>query len=334
MTLEIRPFTPDDYPALAEIHNATVPDHPASPEEIRFHEEHRDPRTRYARWLGWVGSVAVGTGHYGQAPWMFHPRRFYIEVGVRPEHRARGYGSALYDHVLAALAPLNPLSIRVDVRENDARALRFAEERGFKEDMRFWESWLDPTTFAGKQFADAVDKVLAQGIEITTVADLASDPDFERKLHELEMAINYDVPSPEPFTPISFEHYQERVLHHPNFLKEGWFIALDQGRYVGMSTLWPSDQSADLEIGLTGVLGDYRRRGIALALKLKATDYARQRGAPRIKTVNESNNQRMIALNERLGFVRQPAWITMVNLTGDEEESRIQNPESSRGTGH
>lgn len=61
---------------------------------------------------------------------------------------------------------------------------------------------------------------------------------------------------------------------------------------------------------LTAVKRAYRRQGIALALKLRAIVYAQEHGKPYIKTWNDSPNEGMIALNERLGFVRQIGWLT------------------------
>jgi RimJ/RimL family protein N-acetyltransferase len=92
-------------------------------------------------------------------------------------------------------------------------------------------------------------------------------------------------------------------------MAEGYFLALDNGQYVGLSTLWASQGVPDLYTGLTGTLRSHRRRGIALALKLSAIDYARSIGTPRIRTWNATGNEGMLAINEALGFVKQPAWI-------------------------
>lgn len=54
----------------------------------------------------------------------------------------------------------------------------------------------------------------------------------------------------------------------------------------------------------------YRRRGIA---------YARAQGCPTIKTWNESNNHAMLAINEALGFVKQPAWIEFGKTLRDDD---------------
>ncbi|MBC8102619.1 MAG: hypothetical protein H7Z41_08535 [Cytophagales bacterium] len=65
------------------------------------------------------------------------------------------------------------------------------------------------------------------------------------------------------------------------------------------------------------MLRSHRRRGIALALKLHAIDYAQSVSVPEIRTGNASTNRPMLAINEVLGFVQQPAWIWLVKKTGE-----------------
>jgi hypothetical protein len=88
-----------------------------------------------------------------------------------------------------------------------------------------------------------------------------------------------------------------------------------------MSQLWHSQASDDLYNGLTGVLRSHRRRGIALVLKLRGIAYAQSLGRPTIKTWNEANNRAMLAINEALGFVKQPAWIDFVKVLRPEDET-------------
>ena len=60
---------------------------------------------------------------------------------------------------------------------------------------------------------------------------------------------------------------------------------------------------------LTGVHRDYRGKGLALAVKLKAIDYAKQKGAKFIRTHNDSNNMPMLNVNQKLGYEKMPGLI-------------------------
>ncbi|MGQ9699523.1 MAG: GNAT family N-acetyltransferase [Candidatus Bipolaricaulaceae bacterium] len=64
-----------------------------------------------------------------------------------------------------------------------------------------------------------------------------------------------------------------------------------------------------LSHGLTGVRREHGGKGVAMALKLQVIRYAREKGYTRIKTWNATTNLPIVVLNEKLGFVRQPAWI-------------------------
>jgi mycothiol synthase len=63
-----------------------------------------------------------------------------------------------------------------------------------------------------------------------------------------------------------------------------------------------------LRTGLTAVRRAYRRRGIALALKVRSLEFGKANGYSSVQTENESNNRGMLAINDELGFVKNPAW--------------------------
>jgi mycothiol synthase len=321
----LRPFTPDDYPALVAINNAVYADYPNTAEEIRYNDEHRDPKCHFARFVAEHDAAVVGFGSCGHYTGMFHPRKFWLSVEVHPGWQGQGIGSALYDHVLGSLDPFVPLSVSGQIRSDWAYSVRFLAARGFTERMRSWESRLDVAAFDDSPYAGVQERLEADGIVIKTFAELAADPERNRKLYELDRELSADVPSPEPYTPVSYEFFVSRVVEDPDLLPEGYFVALDAatGEYAGMSQLWHSQGSADLYNGLTAVKRSYRRRGIALALKLRGIAFARAQGRPTIKTWNESNNRAMLAINEALGFVKQPAWIDLVNVLRKDDEAAI-----------
>jgi GNAT superfamily N-acetyltransferase len=175
--------------------------------------------------------------------------------------------------------------------------------------MRGWESRLEVAAFDPSRFQAQQEQFAEGQIQIRTLAELANDSDRDRKLYELETELDQDVPTTDTLTPRPFEEWQKRSFENPWLLPDAWFIALDGDQYVGYSCLYRSQSGPRLETGLTGVLRPSRRRGIALALKLRALEYARAVGSPEIRTWNATTNQGMLAINGALGFVRQPAWI-------------------------
>ena len=146
---------------------------------------------------------------------------------------------------------------------------------------------------------------MASGIRLTTIAELQADPAWLEKFYEMMTDIDRDVPSPEPYSPPTFEHFRSSLSENPNFLPEGNFIALDGETWAAMSALWRSEAADHLWVGLTGVRRDYRRRGIALALKLRSIAFARGRGAPTLRTYNEFEQPRN-ALDQRAVRVPPP----------------------------
>jgi mycothiol synthase len=314
MSLVIREFTPEDYPALVAINNAVEPEYPESEEEWRAGDAHRDPKCLWKRWVVEREGAPVAFGGYHQWSGMYHPRKFHMGISVHPEHQGRGVGTALYETILTALEPLDPLCLRTGAREDRQTALRFLANRGFEEEFRAWESRLDLGAFDPSPYDGHVEQVKAGGIEIRTMKELASDPERDRKLYEMIHEVEEDIPSPDQITKPDFDHWLERLRNSPNLLEDAWFIAVDSsnGRYAGISQLWASKASNVLYTGLTGIRREYRRKGIAMALKLCALEYARRQGCPEVRTWNAQVNAKMLAINVRLGFVKQPAWIDYV----------------------
>ncbi|NTU82858.1 MAG: GNAT family N-acetyltransferase [Chloroflexales bacterium] len=315
MELTIRPFRGDDadYEALVAIRTVIWPEYPFSIAEHRRWDAKREARLAFQRIVAEADGQPVGMAQYENVPWMYHPQKFFGNLFVHPEYRRGGIGTRLYNYLLADMAPREPLALRHIIRADYPEGLRFLGQRGFVEELRAWESRLDLASFDPTPFAGADERVAAQGITITTASDLlARDPDFWPRLYACDCDASRDVPMPEPYTAPPFEEWVKYFENNPSFLPEAYFVAVDGDRYVGTSALWRHEHFVDLDTGFTGVIREYRRRGIALAMKLRAIAYARGVGAPRIRTDNESTNRPMLSINEALGFVKQPPWITLV----------------------
>lgn len=312
--VHIREFagTPDQYAAVAAVSTAVFPEYPMSPDALRYEEDHFD-RTRYVlrRYVAEVAGRIVGHGVYHHMPYRFHPGRFWMWVEVHPAHQRQGIGALLYDRILADLLGLGAVVINTSARETMPGSIVFLDKRGFREVMRSWESHLDVQSFDFAPFQEYTKRMDREGITITTLAEEKErDPKWLEKAYDLHTTVMADVPAHTPYTPPPMDEFVRNLIEHPNTLLDGYFVAKDGDRYIGESFLSRNKEEPDhLYQGLTGVRREYRGRGVAMALKLKTIKYARDHGYTMIKTWNATTNERMLAINARLGFVRQPAWI-------------------------
>lgn len=123
---------------------------------------------------------------------------------------------------------------------------------------------------------------------------------------------------PDQYTPISFNDFVRNLTNH-SILSDAYFIAKHNERYIGLSYLKRKKANPEqMEQQLTGVVRVYRRQGIATALKVRGIEYAAQQGYRTIISGCQSNNEAMLALNEKLGFRRHMTWVTLERSMGGE----------------
>ena len=323
--IAIRPFEmkDEDYQLAVDIGNAVSTEYPETLEEWKEWDEKRSKAVKWGRYFAELDGLTVGYAFYIQNLWINHPGKLSVGVRVLPDYRKRGVGTALWEHLSVEVEKFDPLRLRTGTREDCVEGVRFAQKLGFTESMRDWESRLDPASLNLAEWERYYRRMAEEGIDIKTVVELESDPNRDRKLYELEWAIDRDVPSPEPPSKVPFEEFQ-KVWERTNLIPDAWFVAVEKGEYVGMTNLWSSQAETDvLYVGLTGAIRSHRGRGIATAVKLKSIEFARQRGIREIRTWNETRNEAILDINNRMGFVRQPAHIDFI------KEVREERPEDA-----
>ncbi len=209
------------------------------------------------------------------------------------------------------------MTVRAVTRTDWTHGVRFLEAAGFSEEYRAWESRLDVQGFDASPYLQLEGQLKLEEVELKSYADLAGTPDLRHDLWRLEMDVSRDMPDPEPFTESSFERFETRGLNSPDFAPEAYLVAVKTGsdqklEFLSESVLWWAEGEIDAWNGTTGTRREWRGKKIALALKVKNILWAKKMGIAQIKTFNDDVNRPMLAINEKLGFVKQPAWVHFV----------------------
>jgi len=310
--MKILPATSAHYQGIAKVINSLYPENPTSDLEIAEGDKQRNPKFKFQRWVAFEKSRIVGVGSFNQSIWFAHPQKFMIWIGVRPEHQRCGIGSMLYEAIMHGLQPLDPIALRATATEDLIQSKRFLEYRGFREVIRDIRSELDVQAFDLSRFANLDDRFRAKGIEIKTLPELENDADRDRKLYDLDWEMSLAVPGDlaAGIGRRGLDQYVEYAIKGPSALPEGFFVAVKGDEYIGLSHVLSLEKGVSLYQGLTGVQPQYRRLGIGLAMKVRAIAYAKTTGHTVIKAENDAKNSPMLAMNQRLGYIRKPDLIT------------------------
>ena len=234
----------------------------------------------------------LGYGEIHHEPSRFDPRRYFLRLAVDPRLRAE------LDERSAKIACL---------WSDDGTACReFIVRRGFIEVIRSYEQVVALAT-APLQIAAAEEAVRANGIRIESLSELIARQgnDSLKRVHVLYTASRVDQPTLGTVTARLFEHWRREVFDELHALPDAYFVAGDGERLIGCSAVHESGEDV-LRILITGVLPEYRRRGIARVLKLRVHAWARAHGYREIHT--STANVAVVALNTSLGYAIVGSW--------------------------
>lgn len=310
-SLQIRALTNSDadYAARLTIDKALNPTSTLTLEEIKYWDDWWDPQYHRYRFIAELSGEPVAMAECAEWPWWYEPGRYALYIDVMPAFRRQGIGGKLYEQLLTTLSNVEPKGriLMCKCLEDQPESERFIRKRGFPLVGKEPASMLDVPSFAAEKFADLLERVRQQGIEIINYdALVARVPDWQQQCFEMHWASRQSMPATGTHTRQTFEQYVQQVFEHDKFMPSAFFVALDHGQVVGASNLINQyDDREHLHTDYTGVIPSHRRRGIATALKVRVIQQAQAQGVKTIRTGNHETNP-MYQINLQLGFQPQP----------------------------
>jgi GNAT superfamily N-acetyltransferase len=286
-----RATTDDELGTLIDVRRRATPEEVPTLDDLRFNLDGKDS---LAYIVGRAGDEPVGCGFV--EAWI---DLAIAHVVVVPDRRHRGIGSALVVDVRERARGYGKDVLQGEVRESDPESRVFLEHRGFVKVGGEQAVALDLTQID----EPAVDP--PDGVRVVTRAD---EPDRLDEMYAVGVQADEDIPGSEGVQ--TFEQWKAHEIDRPTRRPELCFIALAGDEVVGYAALQVFGEEG--HHGLTATRRDWRRRGVAGALKHAEIAAAKRAGLKRLLTESEERNEPMRRLNEKLGYVPAPEWSTIV----------------------
>jgi mycothiol synthase len=288
MSIEVRRAESDaDLEAFIRIRRTLLPNESGGTVDVLRADLATNPDRHF--YVAELGGEVVGSGLVSLSDLR---DRYAVKVRVLPHARRQGVGTELLRE-LVRHAKGDKISTHVE--EEGSRP--FAERFGFHE--------IDRQVEQVKRLGDEpTPPPLPDGVEVVTIAER---PSLLRATYPLACQGYEDMALDGP-AHISLDVW----LRDEATLPDGSFVALAGEEIVGYSGLVRHDNDGVAEDGLTVVRRDWRRRGLALALKRMELAWAAENGFREVVTWTQRGNEAMRRLNELLGYEYRDITITMI----------------------
>ncbi|HEY7430209.1 MAG TPA: GNAT family N-acetyltransferase [Streptosporangiaceae bacterium] len=284
----IRPVVSDgDYEAWRQVRLAVLP-YERTPSVAELREQTSDKRY----FLAERNSILMGSDFVGKSDLAGSGS---LAARVLEAHRRQGVGTAIL-RLLAKQAAEMGFSV-VGSNVDDPGSARFAELFGFAE--------VDRQVEQVRTIGDEPMPRVPGGVEIIPVSER---PELWRAAyHTVGQQAFQDMALTAPLE-VTLEQWERDWMTDP----DATFLALADGEVIGCAGLQPdADNPHRAEHALTSVRRDWRRRGVAAALKRTTLAWAAAHGLTEVYTWTQIGNDDMRALNTHLGFITRTESLSM-----------------------
>ena len=311
--IEIKKFTATDkeFKELARIDNLVNHDCIDHPDDDKDNWKLRDKSLIRDRLLLYNNDVLIGVLYYSQGRDENNRTCFYT-LHLDPNYNQKGYRKLLYNKMLEVVKEFNCNKLLTSIYDhpNYKEHQKLLIKKKFKLVQTNREYSCDIRKVDTKKYQPLIQKLESEGIFFYDSKDEMLDwPDHYKKLEELEWTYAQDFPIPKGVkqTRVPFDQFMKHCL---NFYKNTYgvdMVAVKDKQYIGSTDIevYPKAEPHKGWTGGLGVLKEFRRKGIATALKIKAIEILLKKGVTEVRTDNEENNP-MYKINIELGFKPVP----------------------------
>jgi mycothiol synthase len=290
MSIEVREAESDaDLEAWARVKRAVLPNESAW--TVQQFRERTEPDSLVV--VAELDGEVVGAGLAGRSDVQ---GRGFVAPRVHPDARRLGVGMAM----LLALTE-HVVSLGFDkawASADDPGSQAFAKRFGFEEvDREVEQAIALPAQIPGAP--------LPNDVEVVTIADR---PELLREAYPLAQEEGYPDLAVDGDVVVKLDDW----LKDEATLPGGSFVALHGGQIVGFSGLMRHDNPGVAEDGLTVVAREWRRHGLALALKRLELTWAAENGFSEVLTWTQRRNEGMRKVNEQLGYEYRTVALKMM----------------------
>ena len=305
--LEILPFTSSDeeYEKLYELENSLdyhIKDW-GSVEMLKYHAslipEKCKPETNFLS----LNNEVFGYGYTGHQEWAFDPTLLDSNISFPSEEKYLPYAQEYLEYQISAARKIGGVkTFRAWLWDGNDFYKDFYKKNGFEISITDYISLISLQDFKVKNFNNYISKFKKSSLEISDLKKLQKiHPNWEEKLYALWHRIVKDVPNDHIEPTKNMDSWREHIFT-PWFKPEDLYIVIDGEKWVALSCCGRSDVTHDtVNTDLTGVIPEYRRKGICMAVKLFALEDLKKKGFKKVFTGNEENNP-MFQINLKLGF--------------------------------
>ena len=286
--------TDADLETWVDVRNAVLPNEPTTVEQTR--RANGEPGRLLV--LAELDGEIAGAGIAARSSF---GGRAFLAPRVLPQRRGRGVGRALVRALADHARSCGFEEVNAFVAGDDARSVAFARSYGLADvDLQ-----LEQVRRVG---ADERAPEPPAGIELVALGDRRDE--LLRVVWPVAAAGYAEMPLPQPIE-VPVEEWLRDEATLPNGSCAAFAAQGARGAEpVGYAGLLERRGGEVAEHGLTVVRRDFRRRGVAVALKRAVIQWASQNGVRELVTWTQRGNDGMQALNRKLGYVDRERVLT------------------------